>query len=185
MNKEFTFSIFNDFSCMGIAEAIKNCNVENKQPVFICIGSDLILGDSLGPLIGTKIKEAKLPVYFYGSLGFPITAKEISYVKDYIKEIHPNSFIVAIDAAVGDDNDVGLIKVSDKGIMPGLGVKKKLGKVGDCGIMGIIAKRSTNNVELFNLTRLNLVYKASDIIINGLKEYLNYLKNNEIFKKAQ
>ena len=185
LNKEFTFSIFNDFSYMGIAEAIKNCNVENKQPVFICIGSDLILGDSLGPLIGTKIKEAKLPVYFYGSLGFPITAKEISYVKDYIKEIHPNSFIVAIDAAVGDDNDVGLIKVSDKGIMPGLGVKKKLGKVGDCGIMGIIAKRSTNNVELFNLTRLNLVYKASDIIINGIKEYLNYLKNNEIFKKAQ
>ena len=185
MENEYTFNLFNEFSGNGIAQAIKNCNKLNKKPVFICIGSDLILGDSLGPLIGTKIKEEKLPVYFYGSLSFPVTAKEIEYVKTYLKEFHPDSFVIAIDAAIGDENDVGLIKVSNKGVNPGLGVKKRLGTVGDCGIIGIVAKRSQNNVELFNLTRLNLVYKMSERIVDGIKEYLKYLENREMFDKAQ
>ena len=64
MESEYTFNVFNEFSGNGIAQAIKNCNKFNKRPVLICIGSDLVLGDSLGPLIGTKIKEEKLPVYF-------------------------------------------------------------------------------------------------------------------------
>lgn len=185
MENEYTFSVFNQFSGNGIAQALKNCNKYNKKPIFICIGSDLVLGDSLGPLIGTKIKEEKLPVYYYGSLSFPVTAKEIGYVKTYLKEIHPESFIIAIDAAVGDENDVGLIRVVDKGIMPGLGVKKRLGKVGDCGIIGIVAKRSYNNVELFNLTRLNLVYKMSEMILDGIKEYLKYLEKSQDLDKAQ
>ena len=185
MESEYTFSVFNEFSGNGIAQALKNCNKLNTRPVFICIGSDLVLGDSLGPLIGTKIKEEKLPVYFYGSLNFPVTAKEIEYIKTYLKEFHPESFVVAIDAAIGDENDVGLIKVSDKGVKPGLGVKKRLGTVGDCGIIGIVAKRSHNNVELFNLTRLNLVYKMSERIIDGIKEYLAYLDNLNKYDKAQ
>lgn len=185
METEYTFNVFNEFSGNGIAQAIKNCNKLNKRPIFICIGSDLVLGDSLGPLIGTKIKEEKLPVYFYGSLNFPVTAKEIDYVKTYLKEFHPESFVVAIDAAIGDENDVGLIKVSDKGVKPGLGVKKQLGTVGDCGIIGIVAKRSHNNVELFNLTRLNLVYKMSERIIDGIKEYLAYLDNLNKYDKAE
>ena len=80
---------------------------------------------------------------------------------------------------------MGLIKVSNKGVKPGLGVKKRLGTVGDCGIIGIVAKRSQNNVELFNLTRLNLVYKMSERIIDGIKEYLAYLDNINKYDKAQ
>ena len=44
-------------------------------PVFVCIGSDRVTGDSLGPLVGSKLHycdEFIFPVY--GTLDFPIHA---------------------------------------------------------------------------------------------------------------
>ena len=102
-----------------------------------------------------------------------MTAKEVNYAKDYINSLHPNSLVVAIDAAVGESDDVGLIRVIKKGIKPGLGVSKTLKTVGDCSIIGIVAKKEKNNNTLFNLTRLNLIYKMAEQISLGIEDYIN------------
>lgn len=60
----------------------------------------------------------------YGTLKRPITAKEVKYLGDFFKKTHPNSKIIAIDAAVGDAGDIGLIKIANKGLPPGLGAIK-------------------------------------------------------------
>lgn len=177
MTKNYTFNTFNEYSQQGICQALKECNINNKKPIFVCIGSDLVLGDSLGPLIGTMLRKKNLSSYVYGTLNFPITAKEIDYVKTYLKQMHPNSIIIAIDAAIGCQEDVGIIKVSEKGIYPGLGVNKKLGLVGDLSIMGIVAGKSLQNYNLYNLTRLNLVYKMAENITSGIELYIDYLQN--------
>ena len=77
--KTYTFSSFGGYTSKGIADAIKNCNYKNKKPLFICVGSDLMLGDSLGPLVGTLLKKNKVSSYIYGTLNYPITAKEIEW----------------------------------------------------------------------------------------------------------
>ncbi len=179
MSKEFTFNTYSKTVSQGISSALKECNDKNKKPVFVCIGSDLVLGDSLGPLVGTLLRKRNLISYIYGTLNFPITAKEISYVKTYLKQMHPNSVIIAIDAAVGSNDDVGIIKISDKGLMPGLGVNKSLGIVGEISIVGIVATKSLQNYNLYNLTRLNLVYKMAEEIANGIDYYIgeNHGKN--------
>ena len=179
--KEFSFSTFNEYSSTGIYQSLIDCNVKHKKPIFICIGSDLVLGDSLGPLVGTFLKNKKVGSYIYGTLNFPITAKEIEYARTYLKQMHPNSISIAIDAVVGNGQDLGLIKVINQGLKPGLGVNKNLGTVGDLSIIGIVAKSSYSNKELFNLTRLNLVYKMAEIITDGIVQYVNYLENNKLF----
>ena len=151
---------------------------KNKKPIFICIGSDLVLGDSLGPLVGTFLKTKNVKSYIYGTLNFPITAKEVEYARTYLKQMHPSSISIAIDAAVGSSDDVGLIKVINKGLKPGLGVNKNLGIIGDISIIGIVAKSSFNNRELFNLTRLNLVYKMAEIIADGIEQYIKHLSSS-------
>lgn len=174
-NKEFSFSAFNKFSCEGIFQSLIECNSKNKKPIFICIGSDLVLGDSLGPLVGTFLKNKNIGSYIYGTLNFPITAKEVEYAGTYLKQMHPNSITIAIDAAIGESDDVGIIRVLDKGLKPGLGVNKKLGTVGDLSIVGVVASKSTQNYNLFNLTRLNLVYKMAETIASGIEKYISYL----------
>ena len=180
-NKEFSFSTFNEYSSTGIYQSLIDCNVNNKKPFFICIGSDLVLGDSLGPLVGTFLKNKNIGSYVYGTLNFPITAKEIEYARTYLKQMHPNSISIAIDAAIGNSDDIGLIRVLNKGLKPGLGVDKNLGAIGDISIIGVVASKSNKNYNLFNLTRLNLIYKMAETIANGIEKYVYYLNNKENF----
>ena len=180
-NKEFSFSTFNEYSSTGIYQSLIDCNTKNKRPYFICIGSDLVLGDSLGPLVGTFLKKKNIRSYVYGTLNYPITAKEIEYARTYLKQMHPNSVSIAIDAAIGVSEDVGLVRVIDKGLKPGLGVDKNLGTVGDISIIGVVASKSNKNYNLFNLTRLNLVYKMAETIANGIEKYICYINNKENF----
>lgn len=178
MENRFTFNTFNKYSQNGITQALLSCNSANYEPIIICVGTDLVIGDSLGPLVGTLLKTKCKNNYVYGTLDFPITAKEISCVKKHLKKLHPNGAIIVIDAAVGDINDVGLIRVLNNGLMPGLGVNKKLGKLGDISILGIVAQKTKKNEHLFNFTRLNFIYKMAEIISNGIVEYINLYNTN-------
>ena len=146
----------------------------DKPPVIVCIGSDLAIGDSLGPITGSmlKYKTQGLGVFLYGTLASPVTAKEIKYLRAFLKETHAGSQIIAIDAAVGAEGDIGLIKLTDTPLLPGAGANKKLGAVGDISVMGIVAEKSVANYGLLNTTRLNLVYSMSEVISDSLSTLL-------------
>ncbi len=171
----FTHSVFNEHASEGIGQSLINCNPDNKKPVFVCIGSDLVLGDSLGPLVGTFLRKKNVRSYIYGTLNYPITSKEVEYARTCVKQMHPNSISVAIDAAVGGADDIGLVRVVNKGLKPGLGVDKNLGIIGDVSIIGIVAEKSLKNYNLFNLTRLNLIYKMAESIADGIEKYIAFL----------
>ncbi len=179
----FSFNMFNKFATIGLSNALASYSGEKSLPIFICIGSDLVLGDSLGPLVGTFLKERNLGAYVYGTLNSPITAKEVEYAKIYLKQMHPASSIIAIDAAVGNVDDVGLIKVTDNGLKPGLGVDKDLGIIGDISIIGVVAGKSIKNHQLFNLTRLNLIFKMAEIIADGIEHYIKQIDDRQLFSK--
>ncbi len=158
----------------------------NYPPVVVCVGSDLALGDSLGPLTGTLIKKQVRAsnAYVYGTLRAPVTAKEVKYMNDFLRKTHPKSKIIAIDAAVGEDSELGLIKVTDLPLRPGSGAKKRLGKLGDISILGIVAKKSTFSYSMLNLTRLNMVYSMAEIIADSLSVFLTEQKRSVLSQKA-
>lgn len=172
---EYSFNVYNSLAAGGEVLALKKILPElSGAPVIVCIGSDLSVGDSLGPVTGTKLKE-KLKgynVYVYGTLAKPITAHEVKYTNQFIKNTHPESTIIAIDAAVGAAGDIGLIKVAKRGIKPGSGANKRLAKVGDVSVMGIVAEKSLFNYSLFSSTRLNVVYKMAEIIAEGVATFI-------------
>jgi len=173
---DYSFSIFNKFAETGITTALSEIIDNGSTPVILCIGSDLALGDSLGPLTGTMLQNKGSKAFVYGTLKKPVTAKEIKYINEYIKELHPHSKIIAIDAAIGDSEDIGLIKIYNKGLKPGLGADKDLCTVGDISILGIVAVKSFLNYNLLNSTRLNLIYKMSEIISSSLSNYLSCIQ---------
>ena len=146
----------------------------NANPVILCIGSDLSVGDSLGPVTGTKLKEKlkNLNCYVYGTLAKPITAHEVKYMNEFLRQTHPSSPIIAVDAAVGLAGDIGLIRLAKGAIKPGSGANKKLSKVGDISVMGIVAEHSVFNYSLFSATRLNIIYKMAEIISEGICSYI-------------
>jgi putative sporulation protein YyaC len=179
---EYSFNLFNKLAGDGEAIALKKfIPIASRPPIILCIGSDLSIGDALGPISGTKIKERLegFNIYVYGTLARPVTAHEVKYINDFLMLTHPNSPIIAIDAAVGNCGDVGLIKVVNHGINPGSGANKRLGKVGDVSIMGIVSEKSLFNYSIFSSTRLNMVYRMADIIADGVCNFIfDYAERN-------
>lgn len=171
---DYSFNLYNSLASDGICLTLKKILPPNSVPVILCIGSDLSVGDSLGPVTGTKLKEKlkNLNCFVYGTLARPITAHEIKYMNEFLKATHPNSTVIAVDAAVGASGDIGLLKVSKGCLSPGSGANKKLSRVGDISIIGIVAEKSVFNYSLFSATRLNIVYKMADIISDGICAYI-------------
>ena len=158
-------------------------NTAPTPPVVVCIGSDLAIGDSLGPITGSMLqyKTQGLNAFIYGTLTSPVTAKEIRTLRTFLRETHRGEQILAIDAAVGEKGDIGLIKLHDSPLLPGAGANKKLGAIGDVSIMAVVAEKSVSNYSLLNTTRLNLVYTMSEIISDAVATLLwerCSLKNN-------
>lgn len=193
---DYSFNLYNALAPQGVTLSLRNLlGVCDKPPVILCVGSDLSVGDSLGPVTGTRLKEclSGLNCYVYGTLAKPITAHEVKYMNEFLRETHPESPIIAIDAAVGIAGDIGLIKICGNGLNPGSGANKKLSKVGDVSIMGIVAEHSVFNYSLFSATRLNIIYKMANIIAEGVSAFvLESLQNAALknldetyIKKAQ
>lgn len=171
-DKVFSINSLNVFTKEQISTSLKKTTNNINQLVIVCIGSDIILGDSLGPIVGTMLKQKQVNAYLYGTLSAPITAKDVPVVRKQIKILHPNATILVVDAAVGNSDDVGLIKIYNKGLYPGKGVNKNLGIIGDVSIMGIVQSKSIRNYNLYNLTRLGLVYRMAEQISEGVSNFI-------------
>ncbi len=172
---DFSFHFYISMAETGALMALNRLLGDAQTPpVVVCIGSDLSIGDSLGPVAGTLIRRNTegFNGYVYGTLKNPVTAKEVKYVGEFLKKTHPKSKIIAIDAAVGEESEIGLIKISDGALRPGSGANKKLGKIGDVSILGIVAKKSAFSYSALNLTRLNMVYSMADVIAGAVSSLL-------------
>lgn len=149
----------------------------NENTVIICIGTDRCIGDCLGPLVGTMLKEKHFPLPVYGTIDSPIHALNLDQRVSEIKLLHPKSNIIGIDACLGERDSIGEIHCRDYPIHPGKGVGKSLPDVGESSIIGIVD--TSDSTELFTnrSIRLNLVMDMSKIIVNSLFHSL-YLKRN-------
>lgn len=157
-----------------IAKFIKDYMSSNT--ILICIGTDKCIGDCLGPLVGFLLKEKNFPLKVYGSLESPIHALNLDKELKTIKKENPNSFVIALDACLGDSSDIGSICCRTESLRPGKGVGKILPQVGDISIVGIID--SSDRSDLFSTRgiRLDLVMKMAQLITTSLIEAYS-LKN--------
>lgn len=141
---------------------IKNFLSENT--VIVCIGTDKCIGDCLGPLVGSILTENFFPLPVYGTLSAPIHALNIDERLDEIRIKHPNASIIGIDACLGDEDDIGQIRIRDYAIHPGKGVGKELPDVGIASVIGIVD--SSDNAEFFfsRSIRLSFIMNMAKII---------------------
>jgi putative sporulation protein YyaC len=136
-----------------------------RELVILCIGTDRSTGDSLGPLIGSKLRQAQLSnVSIYGHLDQPVHAVNLAETLDHIHTLHKHPFIIAIDACLGRLKSVGLINLIEGPLKPGAGVNKELPAVGNIHITGIVNVGGFMEYFVLQNTRLGLVMKMADVI---------------------
>ncbi|HEY5584713.1 MAG TPA: spore protease YyaC [Ruminiclostridium sp.] len=161
------FSTFSE----ALYQTITICRTgEYRDIVFVCIGTDRSTGDSLGPIIGYKLKEMKYGnVHVFGDLDNPVHAKNLSETTSLILNKFDKPFIIAIDACLGKIEHVGHITVGTGALKPGSAVNKDLDPIGNMHITGIVNFSGFMDFLILQNTKLGLVMKIADIISSGIK----------------
>lgn len=159
---------------MHLAERLRYHPLE-QDVVILCIGTDRSTGDSLGPLVGTKLHARFSQNYHvYGTLEHPVHAMNLAEKIEEIRQRHRSSLIIAIDACLGQYSNVGSINVIDGPLKPGAGVKKELPAVGTFHITGIVNVGGFMEYFVLQNTRLFIVMQMAEIIADGIHKGTRY-----------
>lgn len=143
---------------------------DHRDIIFLCIGTDRSTGDSLGPLIGYKLKTITPKNFFvYGSLENPIHATNLLSILDKISINFNNPYIIAIDAALGSVQNIGKILIENKPLSPGSAFNKQLPSIGDMSIKGIVNISGNMDFTILQNTRLYTVMTLADTISKGIE----------------
>lgn len=159
-------SIYNEDNKARLSEEIKS---RIKNPVFMCIGTEKVFSDSLGPRVGTLLNaQMDSPSFVYGICSQNITAENLEYCYDFIREMHPENEIVVIDAAVGTDEQIGNVQICSGGIVPGAATNKNLPEIGDLSIIGIVAQKGLEDFYTLNSEKEKLVNEVASFIVDAI-----------------
>ena len=144
----------------------------DRELVWVCVGTDRVTGDSLGPFVGTMLTEAGVP-NVYGTIDHPVHALNLTETLERIKEAHPDACIVGIDACLGEEKLVGSMELRDGALKPGTGADKVLPSVGDYNIIGVVNVEGFMGYLVLQNTRLSFVIQMAksitDFILRSLE----------------
>lgn len=174
--EELYNNFIQDFSIV-FRDKIKD--LEISKLIFLCIGTDRVIGDSFGPLVGYKLEylfKEEENIRVIGTLDNIICTHNISGIISNINSTYQDSFLIAIDAALSNRNNIGKIVVSKNSLNVGSSFNKGNIYVGDMSIKGIISKNLNNpkyNFKLLQNTPLNLVMSMADVVVKGICDVIN------------
>lgn len=161
-------SIYNQQDKERLSNAIRS-QIQDAPTVYMCIGTEKVFSDSLGPRVGSLLNDnLRLPAFVYGLRNQNITAENLLYSYNFIKALHPNSKIVVIDAAVGALEQIGKVQICSGGIAPGAATNKNLPSVGDVGIIGIVAEKGMGDFYSLNSSKDKLVSSVAQFIADAI-----------------
>jgi putative sporulation protein YyaC len=160
-------------------DLIINLDKKFNKIIFVCIGTDRSTGDSLAPIVGSKIHK-KYNVY--GTLENPDHAKNLEETMNMIDT--KNNLIIAIDACLGKSENVGNINIHNGSLKPGSAVGKDLMAVGDISISGIVNFSGFMDFLILQNTRLSIVMNLSNIISKVICKTMKQVNKENIKKSA-
>lgn len=135
------------------------------KPIFVCIGSDRLIGDCLGPLIGTQLAKSKNCIAV-GTILEPVHAENLE--KTWLKLQNYEKEIVVIDAALGGTDEVGNIEIWEGSIIPGGAVGNSLPAIGNIAITAVVNEAGQYPFLQLGTTRLSFVFALSQIIAKAI-----------------
>ncbi len=151
--------------------------LHNRQIIILCIGSDRYIGDALGPLVGSYLEE-NTDVTVYGSLDKPVHAGNLVEVIKNIKGRYHQPIIIAVDACLGKNDEIGNIEIWEGGLEAGIAVGNKLPYIGTISIIGVVNASGYLGYLDLQSTPLSIVIRLSKCIGKVVGDVIDSVNNN-------
>ncbi len=167
---------------LELNKIIKKVNEKKYSDlIFICIGTNKIVGDSLGPIVGEILKQnlKEKNISIIGDLTYNVNIKNIYQNIRRIENNYDNPYIISIDSALSKTIAPENVFIIKKGLIPGSALKRKSIEIGNIAIKGIVGKYDKNSLKnYYNLRTvdykliLRFSKNISKIILKSIK-FLN------------
>ena len=188
MKKTSYFDSSDQFAYEALGRELYNLlenNRESTQPIVIlCIGTDRVTGDSLGPLVGHQLLTSANNFIIYGNLEQPVHAINLVETMEQIYQEYENPYVIAIDASLGTKDHIGYVTLRKGPLKPGQGIAKDLPPIGDISITGIVNLSGKPGAFLLQNTRLYTVMKLVDCIALGINHAEDFFPPLEALEEA-
>ena len=179
LNNEIIYNkfIFDFYSL--IKEQTKNKTINNIT--LLCIGTSKVIGDSIGPLVGTHLKQTLNTSRKIAILGDCENNIHYKNINEHINRINKNNntshkkTIIVIDSALSSKDNIGKIILQNKSLKFGEGIKKKSKNIGDISIKAVIEENTNNRlINFYKLKKASVenVRIMADIISEGITKVM-------------
>lgn len=170
-------------SVCKISGSLRQCILHYRnnwsELVFLCIGTDRVTGDCLGPFVGQKLSSySGTDFSVYGTLFQPVHALNLTDIYQHIQTHHPNALVIAIDASLGKKKHLGYVTIANGALHPGAAIHKQLPSVGHIHITGIVNVSGVLEQLTLQTTRLSTVIFLADKIVQGILESIPLSKTD-------
>lgn len=166
----------NDSNFEEYVDCLNKYVEKDREIIFFCIGTDRVIGDCVGPITGSLLKSKYGNKNIYGDLEENLTYENIEDKLNEVNLKHNNPYIIAIDAALSSNEDIGKFYVDDKGINYRKSLNSKNLKIGDIGIKVVVGKDyndSELNFKVLQNISLGKIVKISKKTFDGINILLN------------
>ena len=146
--------------CEKAAELIRSA----ARIDVICIGTTGVVGDSVGPRVGSLLKAAGLPdrVKIIGCTDEPVHRGNIASM---LMNLRNDALLVCVDAAVS--NNFPVINIRTGPMQPGDAVSDELPKLGDVSVLCRVAE-TIEDLHLCSEDYVNSIAEEAATILTTL-----------------
>lgn len=147
--------------------------IRHSNPVIVCVGSDRVVSDMIGPLTAEFLVKNRVQAYVYGRLHNPIILKNIHSAFRYIAKKHQGRQVIIIDAGVGKFHEIGKVKLHRFGIVPAGAFGGSNVVYGDISVMPVVSTIGIDTKTFLSCTKFNVVYRLAKDIADGIIKALD------------
>ena len=147
------------------------------KPVFLCVGTEKVIGDCVGVLVGEILtNKYKINGFIYGNFNENITAKNLNETIVKIKKLHPYSPIVVIDGILGELSEVGQVKFYPYGSIPASQFNKGQ-LVGDYSILAVVDAKGIDSLTMLKSVKLSTILNMAEFISDSIARAYKFSQN--------
>ena len=150
--------------------------------VILCIGTDKLVGDLVGPIAGHKLKRLFKnceKVKIYGDIKQTVNITNVNDIVLKISTSFNQPFIITIDSALGPREAIETVYVSTGGLEPGRALEKKKSYSSNVSFKAVVGEdfqnAALNFYELKSINRKVVQRLANEITYHVYKMCINLI----------
>lgn len=145
-----------------------------EKYIFVCIGTNKIIEDSFGPMVGnilTKNFNNNKNIKVFGTMNYPVHFKNAPIFAEYLKQ--EKSQLILIDSALGEAKNIGNTYINFGGLEIGKALKKSFYFPAHLNITTVVDSINDDKLKIDKIEKYNQIQMLAQKLASQIIQTVN------------